>query len=236
MNLSVIPNSITLLNLFVGIIAVILLIENSLDVSDIFILTLICIFLDYLDGFIARLLKVQSKYGSNLDSLADIISFGFVPGIIIYNMLKETHSDSIGSILSSLIPFLGFIITLSSAFRLARFSTENKNDGFFRGLPTPANTIMIYSIAIIGSSDNFFSKMIMNYNFLIFLSIIKYLLIVSRIKLINFKFLDFSLSRLNKIRYLLIILFIVLLLFLKINAIPLVMILYILSSLVYNRI
>ena len=236
MNLSVIPNSITLLNLFVGIIAVILLIENSLDVSDIFILTLICIFLDYLDGFIARLLKVESKFGSNLDSLADIISFGFVPGIIIYNMLKETHSDSIGSILSSLIPFLGFIITLSSAFRLARFSTENKNDGFFRGLPTPANTIMIYSIAIIGSSDNFFSKMIMNYNFLILLSIISSLLLVSRIKLINFKFLDFSLSRLNKIRYLLIILFIVLLLFLKINAIPLVMILYILSSLVYNRI
>lgn len=236
MNLSVIPNSITLLNLFVGIIAVILLIENSLDVSDIFILTLICIFLDYLDGFIARLLKVESKFGSNLDSLADIISFGFVPGIIIYNMLKETHSDSIGSILSSLIPFLGFIITLSSAFRLARFSTENKNDGFFRGLPTPANTIMIYSIAIIGSSDNFFSKMIMNYNFLILLSIITSLLLVSRIKLINFKFLDFSLSRLNKIRYLLIIFFIVLLLFLKINAIPLVMILYILSSLVYNRI
>lgn len=236
MNLSVIPNSITLLNLFVGIIAVILLIENSLDVSDIFILTLICIFLDYLDGFIARLLKVESKFGSNLDSLADIISFGFVPGIIIYNMLKETHSDSIGSILSSLIPFLGFIITLSSAFRLARFSTENKNDGFFRGLPTPANTIMIYSIAIIGLSDNFFSKMIMNYNFLILLSIITSLLLVSRIKLINFKFLDFSLSRLNKIRYLLIILFIVLLLFLKINAIPLVMILYILSSLVYNRI
>ena len=236
MNLSVIPNSITLLNLFVGIIAVILLIENSLDVSDIFILTLICIFLDYLDGFIARLLKVESKFGSNLDSLADIISFGFVPGIITYNMLKETHSDSIGSILSSLIPFLGFIITLSSAFRLARFSTENKNDGFFRGLPTPANTIMIYSIAIIGSSDNFFSKMIMNYNFLILLSIITSLLLVSRIKLINFKFLDFSLSRLNKIRYLLIIFFIVLLLFLKINAIPLVMILYILSSLVYNRI
>lgn len=236
MNLSVIPNSITLLNLFVGIIAVILLIENSLDVSDIFILTLICIFLDYLDGFIARLLKVESKFGSNLDSLADIISFGFVPGIIIYNMLKETHSDSIGSILSSLIPFLGFIITLSSAFRLARFSTENKNDGFFRGLPTPANTIVIYSIAIIGSSDNFFSKMIMNYNFLILLSIITSLLLVSKIKLINFKFPDFSLSRLNKIRYLLIILFIVLLLFLKINAIPLVMILYILSSLVYNRI
>ena len=236
MNLSLIPHSITLLNLFFGIIAVILLIENSLDVSDIFILTLICIFLDYLDGFIARLLKVESKFGSNLDSLADIISFGFVPGIIIYNMLKETHSDSIGSILSSLIPFLGFIITLSSAFRLARFSTENKNDGFFRGLPTPANTIMIYSIAIIGSSDNFFSKMIMNYNFLILLSIITSLLLVSRIKLINFKFLDFSLSRLNKIRYLLIILFIVLLLFLKINAIPLAMILYILSSLVYNRI
>ena len=236
MNLSIIPNSISLLNLFIGIIAVILLIENSLDVSDIFILTLICIFLDYLDGFIARLLKVQSKFGSNLDSLADIISFGFVPGIIIYNMLKETHSDSIGSILSSLIPFLGFIITLSSAFRLARFSTENKNDGFFRGLPTPANTIMIYSIAIIGSSDNFFSKMIMNYNFLILLSIITSLLLVSKIKLINFKFLDFSLDRLNKIRYLLITLFIVLLLFLKIKAIPFAMILYILSSLVYSRI
>ena len=236
MKLSVIPNSITLLNLFVGIIAVILLIENSLDVSDIFILTLICILLDYLDGFIARLLKVQSKFGSNLDSLADIISFGFVPGIIIYNMLKETYSDSIGSILSSLIPFLGFIITLSSAFRLARFSTENKNDGFFSGLPTPANTVMIYSIAIIGSSDNFFSKMIMNYNFLILLSIVTSLLLVSRIKLINFKFLDFSLSKLNKIRYLLITLFIVLLLFLKINAIPFAMILYILSSLIYVRI
>ena len=90
MNLSVIPNSITLLNLFVGIIAVILLIENSLDVSDIFILTLICIFLDYLDGFIARLLKVESKFGSNLDSLADIISFGFAPEFIMYFSIQDT--------------------------------------------------------------------------------------------------------------------------------------------------
>ena len=115
MNLRFFPNSITLLNLLIGCIVVLLLIENNIEVKYVFILSVICLILDFLDGYIARKLNAKSELGLQLDSLADMVSFGLVPGVLLYNMFLDAPSSSVGSIFSSLVPFMGFVITLCSA-------------------------------------------------------------------------------------------------------------------------
>ena len=157
MNLRFFPNSITLLNLFVGCIVVLLLVENNIEVKYVFVLSVICLILDFLDGYIARKLNAKSELGLQLDSLADMVSFGLVPGVLLYNMFLDAPSSSVGSIFSSFIPFMGFMITLCSAYRLAKFNTLKTNSKFFKGLPTPANTMLIYSFSIISK----FSKLSM---------------------------------------------------------------------------
>ena len=112
MNLRFLPNLITLLNLFIGCIVVLLLIENNIEVKYVFVLSMICLVLDYLDGFIARKLNAKSELGLQLDSLADMISFGLVPGILLYNMFLDAPSSSVGSISSSFIPFIYKIVII----------------------------------------------------------------------------------------------------------------------------
>ena len=126
MNFKFLPNLISLFNLFLGCIVTLLLIENNLEVKNVFIITIICLILDYLDGYIARKFNTKSDVGIQLDSLADLVSFGLVPAILLYNMFKDAPSSSVGSILASFIPFFGFIITLSSAYRIARYGSNCK--------------------------------------------------------------------------------------------------------------
>ena len=188
MDFKFLPNLITLFNLFLGCIVTLLLIENNLEVKNIFIITLACLILDYLDGYLARKLNVKSDLGIQLDSLADMVSFGLVPGILLYNMFNSASSSSVGSISSSFIPLMGFVITLSSAYRLARFNTRKSTSNFFKGLPTPANTVLIYSFAIISAEGNSYSNIILDYNILTLIVIVSRILLVSNIKLLNFKF------------------------------------------------
>ena len=173
MNFKFLPNLITLLNLFLGCIVVLLLVENNLEVKYIFIISAICLFLDYLDGFIARKLNAKSDIGLQLDSLADLVSFGLVPGILLYNMFNAAPSSSVGSISSSFVPFTGFLITLCSAYRLARFNTRKSSSKYFKGLATPANTVLIYSLSIISADGSVFSKFKGNRRrfFILFISI-----------------------------------------------------------------
>ena len=89
MNFKFLPNLITLFNLFLGCIVTLLLIENNLEVKNVFIITIICLILDYLDGYIARKFNTKSDVGIQLDSLADLVSFGLVPAILLYNMFKD---------------------------------------------------------------------------------------------------------------------------------------------------
>ena len=224
-----IPNLLTLFNLFLGCIVVLLLVENNLEVRYVFIITLICVFFDYLDGFIARKLNSKSEIGAQLDSLADLISFGLVPGILIYNMFLTAPSSSVGSISSSFIPFLGFLVTLCSAYRLARFNTRKSTSKYFKGLPTPANAILIYSISIISNYDNFISEIILNYNVLLLILFISCILLVSNLKLLNFKFKSFKFIG-NRRRYMLIFISIPTLIFCGIYAVPIVLSIYILTS------
>ena len=229
MNFKFLPNLITLFNLFLGCIASLLLIENNLEVKDVFIITVICLILDYLDGYIARKLNAKSDVGIQLDSLADLVSFGLVPGILLYNMFSEAPSSSVGSISSSFYPFLGFIITLSSAYRLARYNTRKSTSKFFKGLPTPANAVLIYSFAIISAEGNSFSNIILDYNVLMLIVIVSSILLVSNLKLLNFKFNSLKFKG-NRRRFFIIFISIPTIIIFGIYAIPLIVSVYILIS------
>ena len=229
MNFKFLPNLITLFNLFLGCIIVLLLIENNLKVKHVFIISVICLILDYLDGYIARKLNAKSDIGIQLDSLADLVSFGFVPGILLYNMFNAAPSSSVGSISSSFIPFLGFIVTLSSAYRLARYNTRKSSSKFFRGLPTPANSVLIYSFSIISAEGNSFSNIILDYNILILIVTVSSILLVSNLKLLNFKFKSLKFKG-NRRKFFIIFISIPSLIVFGVNAIPLALSVYILIS------
>tara|TARA_B100001287_G_scaffold276717_1_gene288911 strand:+ start:6268 stop:6984 length:717 start_codon:yes stop_codon:yes gene_type:complete len=229
MNFKFLPNLITLFNLFLGCIVILLLVENNLEVKYVFIISSICLVLDYLDGFIARKLNAKSEIGLQLDSLADLVSFGLVPGILLYNMFNEAPSSSVGSISSSFIPFIGFLVTLCSAYRLARFNIRKSSADYFLGLATPLNAVLIYSISIISFKDPFYNQFIRSYEFLIPFTMFSSITLVSNLKLINFKFLNFHYKG-NRARIFLIFSSIPLLFFLKINAVPIIFMIYILTS------
>ena len=202
-----------------------LLIEDNLSMQSISYLILIALFFDFMDGLIARKFNMESKLGAQLDSLADLISFGLVPGIIMYKLFMEVSLDPF-------LPLLGFLITLASAYRLANFNLSNNQLKYFKGLPTPANTIFILSLMLIVESSNnlFIREVIVSNNFLIFITILSCYLLNSRFKLINLKFKNFSFKGLNKYRILLIIVSLALLVFVKEASIPIILAIYYLVS------
>ena len=130
------PNLLTISNAFFGCLTLIFIDNYNLDLITILIMaSLLC---DLFDGYVARKIGSDGELGKHLDSLADMISFGVVPGAIM---------SKIGFSLDSPIFFLGFFVTLGSLYRLAKFNTEKSNIDYFTGLPTPANTLMILGMA-----------------------------------------------------------------------------------------
>ena len=138
-----IPNAITLLNLLSGIFSIYFGMEGNLLFSA------YCIFIaavfDFFDGFAARLLHAKSDIGEQLDSLADVVSFGVAPGFIMFHMIKL----SLGLDFESSLPFFGFIIPLFSALRLAKFNVDENQTDSFIGIPTPAVALLIASFPLI---------------------------------------------------------------------------------------
>jgi len=200
------------------------------------------IFFDFFDGLLARKLKVQSELGLQLDSLADMITSGLVPGIVMFHLLSLTvddfslveHSDYLTEFFSDIewLPFVGLIITLASAYRLATFNISTNQSDSFIGLPTPANTLLIISFPLIMEHQNndMMNTIILNPWFLIGVTLLSSFLLNSKIKLIALKFKNWSFKD-NAARYLLIILALILLIIFKFAGIPLIIILYILMSL-----
>ena len=140
-----IPNTITSLNLISGCIAVQFAFMGDPLYCAIFIM-LSAVF-DFFDGFVARLLKVSSDIGKELDSLADAISFGFAPATLVYSMFKDyTYPESMFWI-APYLPYVAFIIAAFSAVRLAKFNLDTRQTHSFIGLPTPANALLIIGIA-----------------------------------------------------------------------------------------
>ncbi len=178
-------------------------------------------FFDFLDGFAARMLKVISPIGKELDSLADMVSFGLLPSLVMYKMLGASSP-------SSWLPYLGFFIAVCSALRLAIFNVDETQRDSFKGLNTPANTLFITSLPLLhGQVGNWLYQDWV----LILISIIFSLLLVSRIEIFAFKFKDFSWKN-NKVRFTFIAVSVLLLVLLGKIALPLLILLYIVFSLV----
>ena len=179
---------------------------------------------DFFDGLVARLLKVKSLIGKELDSLADVVSFGFLPGTVIYTMLREVSANEY-------LPYLGFLITVFSALRLAKFNIDERQTSDFIGVNTPMNTFLIISLPFIGQ---IYPQYIYNIYVLTGIAIVTSILLVSELKLFSMKLSSLKWGH-NKFKYLFLILSLVLVICMKILAIPIIFLLYILFSLLHFR-
>jgi len=243
-----IPNIVTLLNLFSGCIALIFAVHGNFIVAAFFVF--LGIFFDFFDGLLARKLNVQSPLGIQLDSLADLVTSGVVPGVIMFKLISLTvdspnyasYSDSWNSVFHwqgfkmSVLPLIGLLIPLASAYRLAKFNLDEDQQTYFKGLPVPANTLLILSLPLILEYQNndIMNTIIINKWFLIVLTLISCYLLNSKIKLFALKFKDWSFKN-NAIRYIFLIVSLVMLVVLHFAAIPIIIILYIILSLIDKK-
>ena len=227
-----IPNFITLLNLFSGCIAVIYALEGNMKLTALFVC--LGIFFDFFDGFFARKLKVQSELGLQLDSLADMVTSGLVPGLVLFHLLGLVPQPSGDS--ESILPYFGLLVTLASAYRLAKFNISDNQSDSFIGLPTPANTLWIIALPLILEYQN--SEMaeviILNPWFLIAITIMSCYLLNAPINLLALKFKNWSFQD-NMYRYILVISSLIILIIFHFSGIPLVIISYVALSLVSNK-
>lgn len=218
-----IPNAITCANLFSGCIGVVFAFKSDLQTAAYFVL-LSGIF-DFFDGMVARLLNVKSAIGKELDSLADMVSFGFLPGVVMFQLLKVSDFSS------PYLPYLGFIITVFSALRLAKFNIDERQTEEFIGLNTPMNTLFIVSLPFIALD---YPTVIGSSILLIAITAITSFLLVSEIKIFSLKFSNMTWAK-NKFKFIFLILSALLIVFLKFAAIPFVLVLYIALSVLHFR-
>ncbi|WP_090982375.1 CDP-diacylglycerol--serine O-phosphatidyltransferase [Pedobacter suwonensis] len=217
------PNAITCANLFSGCIGIVFAFKDHLETTAYFVI-LSGIF-DFFDGMVARLLNVKSAIGKDLDSLADMVSFGFLPGVIIFHLLKASDYSS------EYLPYLGFIITVFSAIRLAKFNNDSRQTEDFIGLNTPMNTLFICSLPFIAHD---YPQIISSSILLIAITAITSFLLVSEIKIFSLKFSNLSWAK-NKIKFIFLMLSAILIAFLQFAAIPFVLILYIALSFLHFK-
>jgi CDP-diacylglycerol--serine O-phosphatidyltransferase len=222
------PNALTCGNLLCGCVGVVEAFHNNLVISC--ILIGVALIFDFFDGFLARLLKVSSAIGKDLDSLADMVTFGLLPAIIVYQLLMQSIPDLFGIWKA----YPAFIIAVFSALRLAKFNNDPRQSDSFIGLPTPANAMLIASLPVILLTEApFWKDIIVNTTNLLILSVVMSFLLVMEMPLIALKFKHFGWKG-NEFRFILIIMTIVLILAFKILAVPAIIILYILLSVVDN--
>lgn len=215
-----IPNALTCANLLSGCIGTIYAFNGDLKTVAFFVI--ISGVFDFFDGFAARLLHVKSEIGKELDSLADVISFGFLPGLVMYQMLLNANANYLA--------YAGFLIPIFSALRLAKFNIDTRQTEDFIGLNTPMNTFLIISLPYL--QDNI--AIIDNTYFLLALILLLSYLLVSNIRLFSMKISNISWA-VNKYKFIFLILSVVLLAFLKFAAIPIILILYILFSQIHFK-
>ena len=232
-----IANYITCLNLLCGSIAVYYLYQGDF-MTSVFLILAAAVF-DFADGFVARLLHVKSDLGTQFDSLADVISFGLAPGVAMFQLLTlSLHGGKFN--LPEFTPFIAFIIPIFSAWRLAKFNIDVRQTDHFIGLPTPANALVIFSFLPIVSQkmesplfpwDDTLFTIITHPIFLISATLLLSFLLVSELPLIAMKFKSFKWKE-NQIRYVFIIVSLTLILLFYFVAIPFIIILYIVLSLI----
>jgi len=226
-----IPNLITLINLFCGCIAVVFVSESNYEMA--FYMVCLGIFFDFFDGFFARLFKVSSPLGLQLDSLADMVTSGVVPGYVMFSMFTNSAHE-LGT--NPMIPFLGFIVTLGSCYRLANFNIDTRQTDSFIGLPTPANALFILSLPlVIKFSDSLIIlEILTNQWILLVITLCSAYVLNAEIPLFALKIKKFNLKD-NALQIIFLLISLVMLIFLHYIAIPLIIIFYVLLSVVNNK-
>ena len=212
-----IPNIITSLNLCSGLICIILMLSDKSDL--VFYFFFLCLIFDYLDGLVARRLNVVSDFGKQLDSLADLISFGALPSIITYFWFDQFAEHYI-------YKYSSVLILLFSAYRLAKFNLQKVNSSYFIGLPTPANASLFVSLYY----SNFLVTDFFDQNGMLLLIIFSSFLMVSNFTFFSFKF-DSQSFLTKTFKYIIFLISIFLLIFLGIDSIYIIILIYIILSL-----
>jgi CDP-diacylglycerol--serine O-phosphatidyltransferase len=232
-----IPNYITIANLFCGVLSIISTFSNQLSLAAFFIF--LGIFLDFFDGFFARLLKIENEFGLQLDSLADLVTSGLAPSFILFKLLNANNTTQLFGELSFEIPFssislIAFLIPIFAALRLANFNIDKNQKNSFIGLPTPMTAIFIASIPLIKSE--FFNSIYSNTSTLCIISVVLSILMISKLNLFSIKvnFQENLSSQLNMMRLFMLISSLILLFFFNLAAIPFIVVLYIILSIINN--
>jgi len=230
-----VPSLLTCLNLLCGCVAIVSAFNNNLVWAA--YLVFIAAFFDLLDGLAARALNAYSEFGKQLDSLADMVSFGLVPGVVMFKIFQYPFNGLLegGGILPILLMFYPFLITIFSALRLAKFNIDVRQTESFIGLNTPANTILIVSWPlIIQSGQAAFTAFILNPYVMIVLITLQSYLLIAEIPMFSFKMKSLGWKG-NEIRYIFLGVAVVLLATFLFAAIPLIIFFYVLLSFLLNK-
>jgi len=224
------PNTITCANLFSGCVGIVFAFQGELVIAS-YAIFLSAIF-DFFDGLASRVLQSYSGIGKDLDSLADLVSFGFLPAAILYQLFLQ--SPQINNI-SPYLNFIPFAIVIFSALRLAKFNVDTRQAEIFIGLPTPANAILIASLPLTMEQHSRSSHYILNQYGLSVLVLVMCALLVAELPLMSLKFKNRDFNQ-NIYRYLLLLFSAILILFFKFAAVPVVILFYITLSIIQFKI
>ncbi|MDH3710392.1 MAG: CDP-diacylglycerol--serine O-phosphatidyltransferase [Cyclobacteriaceae bacterium] len=215
------PNLITLGNLFCGCLGIVWAFAGELHLA-VYMIWLAAI-LDFGDGLVARLAGVSSDLGKQLDSLADVVSFGLLPSVILYQLISQYLPNT-------LWPYIAFLVVLFSALRLAIFNLDEEQTSEFKGMPTPANALLISSFpTIFGQNSEILRLGLESPVFWVVLTVLLAYLLVSKIRLFGLKFKNFG-WRDNQFRYIFLLISMLALVIWQITAIPIVVLVYLLLS------
>lgn len=226
-----IPNLITLLNLFCGCIAIVFVAQLKFEMAFYFVC--LGIFLDFFDGFFARLWNVAGLLGLQLDSLADMVTSGLVPGFTMFWLIRLGHIETSSS---TILPYFGFIIALGSCYRLANFNIDTRQTDSFIGLPTPANALFILSLPLVLKySDSLIAlEILSNQWILLGITFFSAYIMNAEIPLFSLKIKDFTFKK-NALQIVFLILSVLLLIFFQYLGITLIIISYVLLSVINNK-
>jgi CDP-diacylglycerol--serine O-phosphatidyltransferase len=232
-----IPNIITLGNLLCGTLATIFAVSGYFEMTALFVV--LGVFLDFFDGFFARILKVPGELGKQLDSLADMVTSGVVPGIVLFILLGNNqqmpYKINTEFEFSMGLPLIGLLVTLAACLRLAKFNIDERQTDSFIGLPTPAMSLFIISLPLVQmhSDIDFVKDLIGNNYFLIGITILFSFLMNAELHLFSLKFKNYSVKE-NLFKYILIALSIILLITIEYLAVPVIIISYVILSMLKN--
>lgn len=247
-----VPNTFTLLNLVFGFLAIISTLQNGITVAttsegaqflvipeEIWMASLfigLAAVVDFLDGFVARLFNATSDMGKQLDSMADLVSFGVAPGLIIYQFLRRSFAQEVGGVDVSIWWLLpAVLIPCAAAWRLSRFNLDTQQSFSFKGMPAPAVGLFVASLPLIywNVTEPWVTSLLLNKWFLYAMIVALSLLMVSRLPLMSLKFKSYGFAE-NWPKFTLIIISIIAIILLKWLAVPVMVLAYVLISLLFK--